>query len=137
MIEAIIYSLGVTFFFRIIYFAIGEPHEYFNPKAIFSSYVNWLVERRNKKLGYALSKHKIEGGVIDLCEKRNDIKILRLQQLKPTFTYEYALGVCPNCTFVWVSIIFIFIPLLSMGLLWAWFFAVTCNMINFLLIKYL
>lgn len=140
MLEAIFYTLSITFLFRLFYYAIGEPDSSQNPQAILSSYVLFLSENRLHKSGIEVTQSVDEQlDTISQAEQKQDLYRSTLNYAMPLFTYEFILGICPICTFFWVSILLILIPTLLVGtsFLTALFLMSSANILNKILIKWI
>lgn len=110
MSSVLLLAVSVTFMFRLFYYAIGEPMGDYNPHSIFSKYSYMLCLNRLKKLDSSI-EYKVEADNKEMFNVQvKDIMGLVIERAKPHLTYEYILGLCPTCTFFWLSIITIFIP---------------------------
>jgi hypothetical protein len=95
-----------------INYCIGKPGSEFSPYEIFSSYTVWLSKRRLKKVKLfntyypqlidSINTAKTDSQVISI---RKDFDIILYNSASPFFTWERAVGMCPICTGVWISLI--------------------------------
>lgn len=138
MLNILLLSISVTFAFRILYYAIGEPSNIYNPKAIFANYTYFLAYKRVTK--YESVDYKLDGDIIWIKKQMLDVKRMVVSNAMDLFTYEYMLGICPICTFFWVSFLFILIPsllFLNVNFLLAFTFFISSQILNKILVKWL
>lgn len=103
-------SLLATGINLLLNYCIGKPGSEFSPYEIFSGYTVWLAKRRLKILGLYNEYEKMSGfekvrSVHELIILKREFKKLIYNAAEPFFTWERAVGMCINCTGVWISII--------------------------------
>ena len=144
MSSIILLSLTVTFVFRILYYAIGEPSSKEpNPLAILSRYVAYLSAKRLHKEGVVdydanfIVYKDAEG------ERKKEMYVdlwnLTLNRSMKLFSWENVVGICPTCTFFWLSVITILLPAIIMSnhnYLLASFIWSSSNILNKIIIKW-
>lgn len=142
-INTILYCISIISAFRIFYYAIGEPSHEYNPQALLSGYTFWIAYNTLVKYRCADQiKDALRQSQLHYGEQKvlvmNDIKRQAVQQATPLFNVEMIKGICPTCTFFWVSIALILVPLLIMGqpFIIAFSFAMISNILSKLTIKY-
>lgn len=115
LIYLIIFVVSIS---RVMYYAIGEPSHNYNPQSILAGYVKYISFRKCVLNGVWKDLYIQE---TDVCLSQGFDKIhqnqLKFEMRKAwlnrasiLFTYEFILGICPICTFFWVSILFILLP---------------------------
>lgn len=94
-----------------INYLIGKPGGDFSTHEIFSSYTIWLSERRLKRMDvWRQYAQQYNDGIKrttwhhEVVMFKNDFKKIIYQAAEPFFTWERAVGMCPVCTGVWVSV---------------------------------
>lgn len=94
-------------------YCLGRPGHEFNPHAIFARYTVWLSRKTMTRYGLIKNFHSQRTAALlkatddaDWFRTKINFDKLLYQQASELFTYEYALGICPFCTGVWISAIF-------------------------------
>lgn len=102
-------SAGLTIF---INYCIGKPASEFSPYEIFSFYTVWLSKRRLKQMYlYNQYQEQLYHSLIgkknyEQVQIKNDFKKIIYDAAEPFFTWERALGMCPVCSGLWISLFF-------------------------------
>lgn len=117
MLENLLWVIGMVGIFRTLIYAIGEPHDTFNPKAILSGYTAILAEMRLAYLNI------LDRPIISIGDKKED-KILNkemhdgyvVDRVKRVAGPLNAIGYCPTCTSVWFMAFAVLIPTGSFAL---------------------
>ncbi len=104
MIELIFYGIITACLTHFLNYTIGKPgSKEFSPHEIFSSYTVWLSKMRLKKVGlyaeywmqcketYERTKTKSERVTL-----KNDMRKIYYNAAEPYFTWERAIGMCPD-----------------------------------------
>lgn len=112
MLNVFIIGILSAFFTLFINYCIGKPaSKEFSPYEIFSFYTVWLSKKRLKKVGLLWQyndqfnenekRNQTKAGLITL---KNDFKKIYYDAADPFFTWERAVGMCPVCSGVWISL---------------------------------
>jgi hypothetical protein len=138
MFEGLLLTLAIPALFSILYYAIGSPNGIQNANAILFSYTRFLVRKRLERTGLFETVIYTNTSEEDVILKRQGY-LLDLDRALPLFTYENAIGMCPTCSYVWFSALFLFLPLLALGhnFLVAISLTMISNVISKIFIKYI
>lgn len=139
-VDLILYSLSIVFLFRILLYALGEPHtDMPNKSAILFVYSSYLAKKALVRLNqftefeHFVNEQNKPCSFVNIEQKR-DLQMMIFQNGKKYFTWELVCGMCGVCTFFWISLIFILVPNLSVQGLFM--FSLT-QIINKILIKWI
>lgn len=112
----ILFTILAVFPALLVFFTdylIGQPgNEKVNIKAIFFGYSFYVAKMRLKKMGlFEGLKKQLDNKLKNALTKRekadilNSYKELIFYTARPYFNFESAIGMCPICFHVWVTII--------------------------------
>lgn len=117
LITELLLSIGAVGIFRTFIYAIGDPHDAYNPKAILASYSSILASLRMQQLKIydfpTLHETKSKEESI-LQSEMLDAYIV--ERVKPVAGWLNALGFCPTCCSVWFFALFVLIPTGSLSM---------------------
>lgn len=118
LIDNLIWVAGIVGIYRFLIYAIGDPHDEYNPKSILAGYSAFIAYLRMKQLGISEEPQYETGG------SREDVIINRemamsyvVNKMKPVAGWLNAVGFCSTCTSFWFMLIFVALPTQSI----AWF----------------
>jgi hypothetical protein len=102
MLENLLHTIGMVGIFRMFIYAIGEPHDMYNPRAILSVYSAFLAELRLMQLGIRDWPTILqEGKKEDLILSQELFDAWAVDRVRPIAGWINAFGFCPICTSFW------------------------------------
>jgi hypothetical protein len=111
MIEELLFVLSIVGIYRILIYAIGDPHDDYNPKSFLSKYTAFIAHIRLYQLriverGEHNQSNSIEEEIIN-----NEVwDSYLVNRVKPLAGWANAVGYCSTCTSVWFLLLFVLIP---------------------------
>jgi hypothetical protein len=109
--QELIWLLGMVGIYRTLFYAIGDPHDEYNPQAILSSYTAVLGELRLRFLNaYDQPNYTPSASKEEEIMNQQMYKSYIVNRAKPMAGMLNAIGYCSTCTSVWFMLFAVWIP---------------------------
>ncbi len=109
--QELIWVVGMVGIYRTIFYAIGDPHDEYNPKSILSSYTALLGEIRLRIMNLYDQPHFTHPNNKEEEIMNSEMyKSYIVNRAKPIAGILNAIGYCSTCTSVWFMLFAVGIP---------------------------